>query len=100
MNNEAPVVPVGGLIVFRCGKSGKDLSLLQPLLLLFISSPLCVLATKRELQGFWRSEAGTLKREILDATPIPSSPTPRVYLHTAPPPRLPLFPHLFLLMSH
>lgn len=26
--------------------------LLQPLLLLFISSPLCVLATKRELRGF------------------------------------------------
>lgn len=64
MKSEAPVVVLAwGLMVFRCGK--------DPPLLLFISSPLCVLATKRELRGFWRIEPGTLKREILDATPIP-----------------------------
>lgn len=86
---------VGVLMMFRCGKSENDSSPSQPLLLLFISSPLCVLATERELRGFWRSEAGTPKREILDATPIPPLLlpfTPRVYLHTAPSPHL-LPPH-------
>lgn len=53
-DNEALVVVlvgmlVGGSIVIRCGKGGEGLSLLQRLLLLFISSPPCVLATKCEL---------------------------------------------------
>lgn len=71
------------------GKVEKILSLLQPLLLLFISSPLCVLATKRELRGFWRSETGTLKREILDVTPTPHPLIPHsmsVFTHCSPKP--------------
>lgn len=85
--------------MFRCGKSGKDLCLLQPLLLLFISSPLCVLATKRELRGFWRSEAGTLKREVLDVTPIAPLPhSMSVFTHCSPtrPPSFPPFVSLCL----
>lgn len=75
-------VLVGGLIVFRFGTTRKDLSLSCSLSCCCLFHLHCVFWPQSvSSEGFWRSEAGTLKREILDATPIPPPPL-HEYIYT------------------
>lgn len=68
--------------MFRFGTTRKDLSLSCSLSCCCLFRLHCVFWPQSvSSEGFWRSEAGTLKREILDATPIPPPPL-HEYIYT------------------